>query len=512
MIKYLSRLTSLDLSGNPLHSIPSEIKRLINLEKLILANCELNKISFTDLSYLKKLKKLDISGNKIETIPDQIGRLVGLTELSLSATGINALSDSISRLKQLKILNISKNRLNNTSFDKLYENKGLTNLDVSNNKIDIVPEGIGIFQQLSKLDLSENSILSLPDSLCLLEKLTDLKVKSSRVSISDIILPAKILNLKNLNEIDFVHELMLTAKKSEIEKENKKLLADFLTIGLIFMVVVAIFIYIFYRRYRHQKDMYKENYETLKKTKDMLIESEKLASLGSLVAGVAHEINNPLGIGVTDSSFLINKTRKIKDVYAEGKMTHEDFEDFLEDIIKISSRMNNNLLRAGSLVQSFKKLSVDQFVDEKSRFNVKAYFEELLLSLKPVFKGKEIDITLNGDDNIEINSNPGLFAQIITNFVINSVKHGFIDRNNGHIKLDIFKKDNRLNIIYYDNGSGIAEQHLSRIFEFFFTTGGGTGLGLNIVYNIVQKLKGNIKCESKEGEFTQFTIDIPIEI
>lgn len=248
----------------------------------------------------------------------------------------------------------------------------------------------------------------------------------------------------------------------------------------------------------------------LEETQKQLVISEKMASLGGLVAGVAHEINTPIGIGITGITHFIEQNKKINKLYKEEEMTEEEFEHFLENSLEIANSINTNLIRTAQLVKSFKQISVDQTTEEKREFILKNYLEEILLSMINTTRKEGINISIDCDENIKIYSCPGSFSQIITNLVFNSIMHGFSDKTNGNITIKATLEDKKLKIIYTDDGKGIKEEDINKIFDPFFTTNrnnGGTGLGLNIIYNIVvSTLKGSITCKSKENEGVEFTI------
>ncbi|MBI4645751.1 MAG: HAMP domain-containing histidine kinase, partial [Bacteroidia bacterium] len=262
-----------------------------------------------------------------------------------------------------------------------------------------------------------------------------------------------------------------------------------------------------------QKDQLAETLDTLRLTQAQLVESEKMASLGNLVAGVAHEINTPVGIGITASSAMVEDTKQFADLYKNGQMTRQQLENFLDNIYKTGNLLLKNLNRTGDLVQSFKQVSVDQLSEQMRSFNLKDYINDLLLSLKPELDKKTVDVEIECDKALEIYSYPGVFAQIITNFVTNSIKHGFRNRTSGTIKISVYNEVNNLLLEFKDDGIGIPEEIQPKIFDPFFTTNKqtGTGLGLHIVYNLVkQKLSGKISCYSRAGEGATFICTIPL--
>jgi signal transduction histidine kinase len=253
--------------------------------------------------------------------------------------------------------------------------------------------------------------------------------------------------------------------------------------------------------------------QQLKTTQSQLIESEKMAALGNLVAGVAHEINTPLGISVTAASVLNEDTTDFFNTYKSGKMKRADLETFLDTAVESSSMILANLKRAADLVQGFKQVAVDQSSESQRCFRLKEYLEEIMLSLSGKLKKTKHTVTITGDETLTLDSYPGVLSQIVTNLVMNSLIHAYQEEDAGEIHLD-FKLDNKQLILHYcDNGKGIKPEHMSKIFDPFFTTNrsqGSTGLGLHIVYNLVtQKLKGTIQCESQVGVGTKFTIKLP---
>ncbi|MCK4698864.1 MAG: HAMP domain-containing histidine kinase, partial [Bacteroidales bacterium] len=161
------------------------------------------------------------------------------------------------------------------------------------------------------------------------------------------------------------------------------------------------------------------------------------------------------------------------------------------------------------------QVSVDQSTEQQREFYLKAYLEDVIRSLYPKLKQRDIDINIECDEKLQLNSYPGTFAQIFTNLVLNSIAHGFKEeKSKGVIDILVKQEAKQIQIEYKDNGEGISHEILPKIFDPFFTTdqSKGTGLGLNIIYNLVtQKLKGSIKCESEEKKGAVFRIVVPVE-
>ncbi len=255
----------------------------------------------------------------------------------------------------------------------------------------------------------------------------------------------------------------------------------------------------------------KESLKLIKETQVKLIENEKLAALGGMVAGMAHEINNPLGISVTAASYLDARLKELVENCPEHAVPV--LAEHLTSLQESARIIRTNIKRASELVAGFKKVAVDQSLEERRIFNMKEYFEEVMLSLRPELKKSKVEVQITCPENLQVDSYAGVFSQIITNLVINSVRHGFTDRKNGRIELTVKLAARHLMIVFSDDGCGIPANVLPKIFDPFFTTArgqGGSGLGLHIVFSIVTNtLKGDIHCDSHVNGGTRFIIRIP---
>ncbi len=256
--------------------------------------------------------------------------------------------------------------------------------------------------------------------------------------------------------------------------------------------------------------------EDLKSAQNKLVESEKMAALGGLVAGVAHEINTPIGIGITAASLLAEKVTKFIELYTNSPIKRSELEKFLDTAMQSSNMILSNLTRAADLIHSFKEVAVDQSSELKRTFKVKQYLEEILTSLTVKLRRTKHKVEIKCDENIVLDSYPGVLCQIVTNLVLNSLIHAYDGEEEGILTFEFKLEGDRLIFEYADNGKGIPPENLSKIFEPFFTTQrgqGGTGLGLHIIYNLVtQKLNGTIICESQVDKGTRFTIEFPAKI
>jgi len=253
--------------------------------------------------------------------------------------------------------------------------------------------------------------------------------------------------------------------------------------------------------------------EQLQNTQDDLVQAEKMASLGGLVAGVAHEINTPIGVSVTAVSHLKERADRIAKSFSDGSLRKSDFAGFVETATASTGIIQTNLNRASDLIKSFKQVAVDQTSEEKRQINVLSYVEEVLESLKPNLRRTKHEVTVMGNRNVRIDTHPGALSQIITNLVMNSVIHAFDDDSVGHIQITVAENAGDVSLLYADDGKGMDEGVRSKIFEPFFTTkrgSGGSGLGMHILYNqVTQTLGGTIDLHSTPGRGTAFEITIP---
>ncbi len=252
--------------------------------------------------------------------------------------------------------------------------------------------------------------------------------------------------------------------------------------------------------------------DSLKNAQTQLIEKEKMAALGGLVAGVAHEINTPIGVSVTAASHLDTLTHSFKKKFEENELKKSDLNSYILDSGEAGIIILNNLNRAADLIRSFKLIAVDQSQDNKRIFNIEKYINEILISLKPTLKKVSHKIEINCPDDIEINCHPGQFSQVITNLLMNSITHAYKKEQSGLLKLEIHRDNKKIYFHYSDDGKGISKENLKKIFTPFFTTtrhSGGSGLGLSTIYNIItQNMNGTIRCESILGQGTDFYFEI----
>jgi len=251
----------------------------------------------------------------------------------------------------------------------------------------------------------------------------------------------------------------------------------------------------------------------LRDAQSQLVQSEKLASLGSLVAGMAHEINTPLGVGVSAASTLHALADQIRGRHDSGQMTRTDLKQFVQLAMDSADLVMKNLQRAADLMHSFKQVAVDQASGERRSFLLKPYLDEVITSLTPKLKGTPHRIVVRCPEELVVDGFPGALAQIVTNFITNSLVHAFPGQNQGNMAIEVTDGGPEITLRYRDDGVGIEPANLGRVFDPFFTTrrgSGGSGLGLHVVHNLVtQRLGGTVQARSEPGRGTEFIVRFP---
>ncbi len=257
--------------------------------------------------------------------------------------------------------------------------------------------------------------------------------------------------------------------------------------------------------------------EKLHQFQRQIVENEKMASLGDMVAGVAHEVNTPIGLGITASTMMLDRLAVIDQQFKDKTLKASAMERFINESRENLNMIYRNLDRAAQLISSFKQVAVDQTSEEAREVNVKQLIEETLMSMRPRLKKVTHTINIDCPETLNVMCKAGPLNQILINLIMNSLIHAFETVENG--KIDVIARltdDQKLKIIYKDNGSGIPTSIKKRIFDPFVTTKrgqGGSGLGMHLVFNLVtQALNGNIKLESEEGNGVEFTLTFPVTV
>jgi signal transduction histidine kinase len=256
--------------------------------------------------------------------------------------------------------------------------------------------------------------------------------------------------------------------------------------------------------------------EKLHQFQRQMVQNEKMASLGDMVAGVAHEVNTPIGLGVTASTMMLDRLSDMRKAFEDKTLKASSLSKFIAEGEENLNIIYRNLNRAAELISSFKQVAVDQSSENNRVFSFAKLMDEILMSMRPKLKKVKHQINVNCADNLVVESKAGPINQIIINLVMNSIIHGFEDMDNGQIDITIEAiGDTKVSIEFKDNGKGIPEHLRKRIFDPFVTTKrgqGGSGLGMHLVYNLVtQALNGSISIVSEEGKGVQFIILFPVK-
>lgn len=258
----------------------------------------------------------------------------------------------------------------------------------------------------------------------------------------------------------------------------------------------------------------KRNLEEMHHYQEQLIRSERMAALGSMVAGISHELNTPIGIGYTASTYLQDRLARFEMLHDQQSLSHEEREKFLTDANESVRLVLTNLARANELIFSFKSVAVDQTSEAQRRIHVKEYLELIVQSLRPKLRQHPHRIVIDCPQELEWTTWPGSLAQVLTNLVLNSLTHAFVPGQTGLIRIHTALENQHLLIQYQDNGQGLTPEVRKCIFEPFFTTRrgeGGCGLGMHLVYNIItQKMGGTIQCGSSAEEGAVFRMSLPV--
>jgi PAS domain S-box-containing protein len=265
---------------------------------------------------------------------------------------------------------------------------------------------------------------------------------------------------------------------------------------------------------RQAKDAAEAALRNLRETQNSLIEAEKLAALGRLVAGVAHEVNNPVGISLTVASSLERKVAAFADEVARGNLRRSSLNEFVATNRDAASQLVANLNRAAELIQSFKQVAADRNYSDKRTFDLGELTEQVVMSLRPGLRKHNVTLAVDCEPNLMMNSYPGPYGQVLTNLFLNSLAHAFPEGNGGNVDINVRGIDpSHVEILFSDNGCGMNSEVRRKAFDPFFTTRrdhGGTGLGLHIVYNIVtSRLGGRLDLVSRSGQGTRVHIVLP---
>ncbi|MCU7905730.1 MAG: HAMP domain-containing histidine kinase [Candidatus Thiodiazotropha sp. (ex Epidulcina cf. delphinae)] len=259
-----------------------------------------------------------------------------------------------------------------------------------------------------------------------------------------------------------------------------------------------------------------KDFDTLKRMQQELVEKEKMAALGLLVAGVAHEVNTPIGVAITSISTCNEAIRHLKKLYRAEDLSENDLEMFLETADESVRLVRESLDQAVRLIRSFKQISVDQNIDDIRQFDVCEYLSDIIRTFRSQLKKTKIQIDIECRQGMMVKTYPGSLAQILNNLLANVINYAYSPGQQGKVLIRVDLENDQLHLLFADEGKGMEEGIKERAFQPFVTTGrdkGGSGLGLNIVYNLVtQRFGGQIKLESQKGAGSRFFITLVVMV
>jgi signal transduction histidine kinase len=414
--------------------------------------------------------------------------------------------------KKLKSLNENLILREKVASERALELKVLKR-DIELQKRSIKTKELQLEQVANQLTSARNNLLHEQSSVR--EKAQENTEMAEKVSANKTILQQQQAQISNQG-------IQLNQKNEALEEREERidkqrfyliLMAVFITL----LVLISGLVVLLFVKNKQTTIKLSHTLENLQNMQDQLIQSEKMASLGTLTAGVAHEINTPLGIAVTSTSSALESTQKIRENFEKSKLTRNEMKSYF-DGMEIASNLNTNALeRVIELLNNFKQVAADQMVGEEREIDLVNYIEEVMSTLSAEMKRFRVNYQYSGEGEFIITTIPGALAQVLTNLVTNALKHAFENKPSGNIVIELSKtEDGKAVIVFKDDGNGMTEHVLENIFEPFFTTkrnSGGTGLGMNIVYNIIsQKLQGSIKIESEPEQGSNFYITLPTKL
>ena len=383
-----------------------------------------------------------------------------------------------------------------------------------------------IILKANSLTLKINSQKLQSNQLSLDKQNTDNKILLTEISNNKLTLINQTKYLKEKDEAIRQRELEIDLSKKTVSKQQSTIdtqqrILIFFIIQIFLVGALIIILYLGYLTKKKSSSLMQEKnqelevtMDNLKSTQKKLIESEKMASLGGMVKGIAHEINTPAGIVLTASSSLLKKTQDLELEFKKGKVTESIFMKYLHYSKETTQLSVNNINRLSELVKNFKLVAVDQYSNQKREFELTEYIHEVVSTLHPMLQGNHA-LNIVAQQKITLYSYPGAFSQIISLLVENSLMHAFSATQNGIMEIRIRQQDHTLHFTFMDNGTTANQDTLKNIFEPFYTTmrsSSCTGLGGHILYNLVtQLLLGSVYCSLSENGGLIFEITIPIE-
>jgi signal transduction histidine kinase len=387
-------------------------------------------------------------------------------------------------------------------------------------KIKIINSSTAALEQIeSNLEISSQSLANQEvKNLTLADKIkSNLQVldqQKEQLNLKEALLNQKSVQLNQADET-------VSQQESTIQTQ-KNLLIISISIGILFISLIAALYRLFIAKKKSSLLLENKNQQlekamnNLHLTQEQLIESEKMASLGGMVAGIAHEVNTPTGIVLTADTSLLENTKLLQKQVADGSLTKKILNKYLDYSVECNTISVQNIKRVASLIKTFKQVSVDHTNNEYCQFNLSTRLDEVLVSLQYLIHETRHKIHINIADYVVINSYPAVYVQIINSLISNSLTHGFDQISEGSMELDFKVEGDNLLFSYKDNGVGATDEVIYKIFDPFYTTrrgSGSSGLGTHILYNMVtQLLKGKVSCKRNSPQGLIFEFELPLNI
>jgi signal transduction histidine kinase len=490
---------------------------LMHMDKSAVISFEVNKsnIIYEKLSMSADL--LLLGGSELD-----IATLYRETEMAMQQTRSKSIKLQSNLLKQEQQLSSSRKALNklNVELSRNATSAKAQKFELAQLKLNVTRKQQLLEQQ--RITLERVTAQSMKTENELLNQQAMLAEKSFE---NQRILEIDEQNRKALKqqEQELVQHIAQLKEQSEDLENKKQTISDqqtylFLTTILTSLAILAVLLIIFFfnKNKRTTRELTK-TLANLNETQEQLIQSEKMASLGRLVAGVAHEINTPLSIAITANSLVLDDTLEIKERIDSASLSKSRMKKHIETTEKSLVMSESALDRVRHLLVNFKLVAADQIVSEQREINLSKYIEEVMSTLSVEMKKRKVTYQCIAPDVMLITTIPGVFSQVLSNLVMNSLIHGFDGMQAGDINVTLLEVEGQgVELNYSDSGKGMDEHTLKNIFEPFFTTKrglGSTGLGMNIVYNLVnQQLKGMIEVTSEQNVGTVIKITLPCTI
>jgi signal transduction histidine kinase len=487
---------------------------LMQMDKSTVISFEVNKSNIIYEKLKMSADLLLLGGSELD-----IATLYRETEMAMQQTRSKSIKLQNNLLKQEQQLTLSRKALNklNLELSRNASSAKAQKFELAQLKLNVTKKQQQVEQQRIRLAQVSEQSMKTENELLNQQSMLAIKTKENQEILASAEQSKKILEQHEEELVQHIAQLKeqsddLKSKKQTIsEQQTYLLLTTILTSLAILAVLLIIF---FFNKNKKTTTKLTKTLAHLNDTQEQLVQSEKMASLGRLVAGVAHEINTPLSIAITANSLVLDDTREIKDKIGSASLSKARMDSHIETVEKSLVMSESALDRVRHLLVNFKLVAADQIVSEQREINLAKYIDEVMSTLSVEMKKRNITYQCDTPDVLFITTIPGVFSQVLSNLVMNSLIHAFDSMQSGDITIRLLEVAGQgVELSYSDSGKGMDEHTLKNIFEPFFTTKrglGSTGLGMNIVYNLVnQQLKGVIKVKSEQGVGTYIKITLP---